>query len=276
MEPAPSSSFLARHEFLIRRLHSLCGLVPVGAYMVVHLLTNATVLDGAVKFQGAVYQIHGLGKALLVVEWAFIFLPLLFHAIFGVVIIYGCVPNTSSYPNRSNVRYVLQRVTGMIAFVFIFWHVFHMHGWFHFEPWLSTVKDLGGAKFKPYNAASSGAAAMQTSLVIPILYTVGVLSCVYHLANGIGTMGITWGIWTSPTSQRRANIVCAVGGLALAAVSLGAIGGFSTTDVDKARQVEDTFIDSKIRSGELPDDEITKHKRTHDEHEKKSATRGSE
>ena len=41
--PAPSSAgFLARNEFLLRRLHSLSGLIPVGAYMVVHLLTNAT------------------------------------------------------------------------------------------------------------------------------------------------------------------------------------------------------------------------------------------
>ena len=36
--PAAGANYLARHEFLIRRLHSLSGLVPVGAYMVIHLL----------------------------------------------------------------------------------------------------------------------------------------------------------------------------------------------------------------------------------------------
>ena len=27
--------------------------------------------------------------------------------------------------------------------------------------------------------------------IVPVLYTVGVLSCVFHLANGVWTMGIT-------------------------------------------------------------------------------------
>jgi hypothetical protein len=56
----PSTSFLARNEFLIRRLHSLSGLIPVGAYMVVHLLTNASVLESPATFQRNVYTIHSL------------------------------------------------------------------------------------------------------------------------------------------------------------------------------------------------------------------------
>src|SRR5690349_16494784 len=87
-QPAKSAdSFLVRHDFLLRRLHSLSGLIPVGAYMVVHLLTNASVLESAAKFQDNVYTIHSLGRALPVVEWVFIFIPLLFHALFGMVII---------------------------------------------------------------------------------------------------------------------------------------------------------------------------------------------
>lgn len=125
-----TSSFLERNDFLIRRLHSLSGLIPVGAYMVVHLLTNATVLDSPATFQKAVYQIHGLGTVLPLVEWVFIFLPILFHAILGVVMIRGGLPNSGAYRYVSNIRYTLQRATGMIAFVFIVWHVFHMLGWF--------------------------------------------------------------------------------------------------------------------------------------------------
>ncbi len=139
-------TFLQRHEFLIRRLHSLSGLVPVGAYMVVHLTVNASIWNGAGTFQGAVYDIHSLGRLLPIVEWGFIFLPLLFHAILGVVIIQGGLPNHSSYPLKANIRYSLQRASGMVAFVFIMWHVFHMHGWFHTQWWLDSVaKPLGGA-----------------------------------------------------------------------------------------------------------------------------------
>jgi succinate dehydrogenase / fumarate reductase, cytochrome b subunit len=62
---APKGTFLERNEFLLRRLHSLSGIVPVGAYMVVHLLTNASVLDGAATFQRRVYAIHSLGPSCL-------------------------------------------------------------------------------------------------------------------------------------------------------------------------------------------------------------------
>ncbi len=157
-----SQSFLARHEFLIRRLHSLCGLIPVGAFMIVHLTVNASVLNSPGTFQRFVYQIHSLGKILPLVEWAFIFAPILFHGILGVVIIRGGLSNAGRYPYANNIRYTLQRASGVIALLFIVWHVFHMHGWFHFDAWLqNVVEPLGGAQFKPYSAASTAALAMQ-------------------------------------------------------------------------------------------------------------------
>ena len=256
VDTTPSSSLLARHEFLIRRLHSLSGLIPVGAYMVVHLLTNASVLDSPAAFQRAVYQIHSLGALLPLVEWVFIFIPILFHAVIGVVIIRGGLPNSSVYATEKNIRYTLQRSTGMIAFVFIVWHVFHMHGWFHFETWLEAVAwPLGGANFRPYNAASTLGAAM-SGFVVPLLYAVGVLSCVYHLANGLWTMGITWGVWVSPGAQRRANVACIVFGLGLAAVSLGALTGAMTVDEGAAIEVERRMQEAKIESGELTPEDL--------------------
>ena len=114
--PDPSQSFLARHQFLIYRLFSLAGLVPVGAFLVVHLLTNASVLAGPGTFQSRVDMIHSLGPLLVPIEWAFIFLPMLFHAVIGFVIIANGLPNVGSYAYVGNVRYTLQRATGMIAF----------------------------------------------------------------------------------------------------------------------------------------------------------------
>ncbi|HEY6564986.1 MAG TPA: succinate dehydrogenase cytochrome b558 subunit, partial [Pirellulaceae bacterium] len=234
LPPSATESFWVRNEFLIRRLHSLCGLVPVGAFMTVHLLTNASVNAGSAAFQKNVYMIHGLGPLLPIVEWVFIFIPLMFHAILGVVIIRGGVPNTQNYPYRGNIRYTLQRVTGMIAFAFIMWHVFHMHGWFHGERWLAVARRFLGAQFAPYNATSTAGAAMQASILIPILYSVGVLSSVFHFANGIWTMGITWGVWISPAAQQRASYVCGAFGVFLAAVGLSAVVGFQRVDVDES------------------------------------------
>lgn len=223
--------------------------------MVIHLLTNATVLESWRTYQRAVYQIHSL-PVLPVIEWTFIFLPLIFHAVYGIVIVRTGMPNNSSYPYPKNWRYTLQRATGMIAFVFIFWHVFHMHGWIHSDAWLKAVHGWGGL-FKAYNATSTAAAAMQASILVPILYTIGVLSCVFHLANGLWTFGITWGIWTTPLAQRRADYACIAFGVLLGLVSMGALGGFATADVNQARQGENQIRDAKIASGEIVPD---KHK----------------
>jgi succinate dehydrogenase / fumarate reductase cytochrome b subunit len=224
-----SRPFLVRHDFLLRRLHSLTGLIPVGAYMVVHLLTNASVLNGPETFQNQVNAIHSLGKALPIVEWTFIFIPILFHAIFGVIIIRTGKSNTSSYPLGKNIRYTLQRATGMIAFAYIAWHVLHLH-------WMG--RPFGGGKFEHEFATSSAAGAIQAALWIQALYAVGVLACVFHLANGLWTMGITWGAWTTPRAQRRADYVCIAFGVGLAVVGLSALFGMSTVDIADARAME--------------------------------------
>jgi len=64
-----------------------------------------------------------------------------------------------------------------------------------------------------------------------VLHAVGVLACVYHLANGLWTMGITWGVWTSPNAQRWAGFPCAALGLALAVAGMGALIKMETIEL---------------------------------------------
>ncbi len=232
---APRPSFLVRHQFLIYRLFSLSGLIPVGAYLVVHLLTNASVINGPMSFQEQVDRIHSLGAALLPVEIIFIFLPILFHAAVGWLIISGAMPNTNAYPYASNIRYTLQRGTGIIAFFFIMFHVAQLH---HLIG--APFAKIGGAAFDAEHAASSAATAL-TSFPIQIFYAIGMLSCVYHFANGLWTQGITWGLWTSAAAQKRASYISAIVGVGLAIVGLGALGGMTRVDVDKAIRVEDAM-----------------------------------
>lgn len=246
-----STSFLARHEFLLRRLHSLTGLIPIGLYLIVHLLVNASVMIGPTVFQKNVYQIHSLESVLWVVEWLFIFLPLLFHGILGVVITYGGLPNQGAYPYEANIRYTLQRATGLIALAFILWHVFHMHGWFHNSWWVENVAEpFNGHQFRPYNASSTLGAAM-TGLLVQVLYAVGMLAAVFHLANGLWTMGITWGAWTSPAGQRRALGVCGVFGVLLAGVGMAALVGAANVDVEAAREAEQRMYEARLESGDV-------------------------
>jgi succinate dehydrogenase / fumarate reductase, cytochrome b subunit len=240
------SSFLARHQFLIYRLFSLSGLIPIGGYVVVHLLTNATILDSPAMFQKNVNVIHSLGPALPLVEWAFIFLPMLFHATVGWGIIAGAIPNTNSYPYANNVRYTLQRGTAIIVFFFIVAHLIHLH---HYG---AAITKLGG-QFDPEHAASSAGKALQAGLWLQVFYGVGVVATAYHFANGLWTQGITWGLWTSPQAQRRANWLSAFVGVGLTVVGLSALWGMARVDIPAAQKVEDRMeIFQKKSMGELP------------------------
>lgn len=236
-----SGSLPSHWQFLLYRLFSLSGLVPIGGFLVVHLMTNASTLSGPAAFQNNVNLIHGLGPALPLVEWLFIFGPLIFHAAIGLLIISGAVVNVGSYPYSGNVRYTLQRATAIIALFFIIWHVMHMH---------SYGKPLGLGLFDPQHAASSANAALAPMLQ-KILYAIGVIAVCYHFANGLWTLGITWGIWTSTAAMRRANYVVLVIGIVLTCFGLSSIVGVSTTDPEKAKLIEQRILDhNNLLTGE--------------------------
>ncbi|MGI9471397.1 MAG: succinate dehydrogenase cytochrome b558 subunit [Rubripirellula sp.] len=257
---APATSepnFFLRHEFAIRRIHSLLGIIPLGLYMTVHLATNASLLNGPETFQRAVYMIHSPGKLLPLIEWGLIFTPLIFHAVMGVWIAKSGKSNSSQYRFRSNKRYTWQRWTGFIALIYLFFHILHLHGWFHVELWLRAIQPLGFASFRPYNAASSLVEAMhEWGWIWPAFYLVGVLACVYHLANGLWTSGITWGLWISPAAQDRASKLCTGIGVLLAILGVSAWWAAvspSVADAVNMEVVEDRMYKSAVDSGMVSD-----------------------
>ena len=265
----PAVTFFTRHEFLIRRLHSLLGIVPLGLYMVVHLTTNASLLNGSETFQRAVYLIHSPGKLLPIIEWGAIFAPLVFHAVIGVWIAKTGRSNTDRYPLANNRRYVFQRWTGVIALVFLFCHILHLHGWFHAHWWVGILDRFQLGQFKPYNASSTLVAAMQ-GIFWPALYFVGVMSCVYHLANGLWTSGITWGLWVSPAAQARASKVCTAFGIGLALVAASAWWAAvapGEQEITEYKQIEDRMYESSVEAGIVP---RSPEKRSKSEHPKAS------
>lgn len=202
----------------------------MGGFLAFHLFTNGSVFDGAEPFQLRVNQLHELGPTtILLLEWPLVFVPILFHAVIGMFIVCRGMRNVADYPYSGNWRYTLQRWTGVIAFFFIFWHVFHMHGWLRTPWWTDSIaKPWGGGKFIPTDgmAAASAADAIWGSWVMGLVYLFGTLACVYHFANGLWTMGITWGLWTSPNAQRWANVPIALIGLILTAMTLASLYGF--------------------------------------------------
>lgn len=217
-------AFTDKYYFLIRRLHSLSGIVPVGVFLCIHLVANSSILvakDGS-GFQGAVDRIHMLGPLLVPVEIAFIFAPLAFHAIVGVAIWLTAKSNAQHYRRFSNVRYTLQRSTGILAAIFIVYHIWQMH-------WIG--QPFGGGEFDPHDAANTAAAALQSAAWVKWVYGAGVLACVFHFANGIWTSLITWGITIRPRTQQVSGYFCAAFGVVLTLIGLGALRGFGTFPV---------------------------------------------
>lgn len=238
--------FSEKHYFLIRRLHSLSGLVPIGVFLCFHLLANATILapgEPGGEFQKSIERIHAMGPLLVPIEIIFIFIPLTFHALLGFAIWFTAQPNAQQYRYGSNLRYTLQRITGGFAFMFILYHVWQMH-------WLGA--SLGGGAFELHDAqggataAATTAAAIQSAWWIAPLYALGVVSTVFHLSNGIWTSLITWGITVKPRTQQVAGYVCVALGVMLSLAGLGAINGFKSFDVTQEMSHSTTHVSREI------------------------------
>lgn len=196
-----------RHHFLLRRLHSLTGIL-FGGYVATHLIVNATMAQGGNVYQTQVDKIHAL-PFLPLIEWTFLYIPILFHAIYGVWIILTGQPNNGSYPFFKNSFYLFQRVSAIILAAFIAYHVLAMKG-------------LLGSAFEPARATFSAARDIDAHWVIAwIVYPIGILAACFHTANGFWTAGITWGLCVSAPGQRRWGAVCAL--IFLIMLSAGAV-----------------------------------------------------
>lgn len=234
------ASLIERNYFLIRRLHSLTGLVPIGVFVCFHLVANSTIMfgTGGQYFQESIERIHLLEPFLFPVEVVFIFIPLLFHVLLGFTIWFSGRSNVGQYRYGGNIRYMLQRVTGMIAAGFILFHVWQMH-------WLGAP--LGGGGFTLHGEGGAAMAAGSTARAIQGLrldgtrvwaaawiapfYAIGTLASVYHLANGVWTALITWGVTISPRAQALSGRVCIIMGLMLGLLGMGALREFRKVDV---------------------------------------------
>ena len=211
-----------RYHFLLRRLHSLSGIIPVGVFLMVHLTINSTVLFSGDDFQQRVDMIHSLGGFLVPVEIVGIFLPIFFHAVLGVVILLTGKPNPMAYTYGGSWRYALQRWTGLIVFAFILVHLWHMH-------WLG--ERFGGAFFDPHQARATAAGAMQMNAIWVPVYVLGLLASVFHFANGLWTAAITWGLTIGNGAQRKWGYVSAAVGVVLSVTGLVTIGKLRAMDV---------------------------------------------
>ena len=200
-------------HFLLRRLHSLLGLLPVGAFLIFHLWENSQSRFGALHYNDKVVGfLQGLNY-LLLLEIFVIALPILFHAGYGLVITAGGRWEPIRYPWLHNWMYLFQRVSGVIILVFLLFHVGSTRVWAIFHP---QIRD-------------NLYAYMHELLSDPLIFTayaLGMVVSVLHLCNGLWTMAIVWGVTTTQRAQMLWFRVCMVLAVVLSAMGLHGLWGF--------------------------------------------------
>ncbi len=181
---------VATTHYFNRKLHSLLGVIPVGFFLVQHLFINHFILYGADSFNRAAHFMESLPFRIFL-ETFFIYLPLLYHAIYGLYIAFQARNNVTDYGYFRNVMFMLQRATGVILIIFIAWHV-----------WETRVAAAFGAQVN--------AQMMIDILGSPFMiafYIIGVAAAAFHFANGMWSFCVTWGITVGPKAQRISTYV---------------------------------------------------------------------
>jgi succinate dehydrogenase / fumarate reductase, cytochrome b subunit len=111
-----------------------------------------------------------------------------------------------------NWMYFIQRVTGVIVFAFILFHLWTTR--------LVQLKDHESLDlFRQVQAAVANP-------WIYAFYLAGILSATFHLANGVWSFSIVWGLTIGPRAQRRMLYVSAVVFLLLSYIGVWGIQAF--------------------------------------------------
>ena len=202
----PSAAADFKTSYFLDKLHSLSGVIPIGAYLADHLWSNSYALVSVEKYNQVSRDLQTVPWRILV-EAGVLWIPILFHGFYGMWIWWRGKSNAIGHPWMANWLYVLQRWSGMIAFVFIGWHVyterFLGHG-------VTTYADVSQAMANPWYLS---------------FYIVGVTASAFHFGNGLWNFACKWGIAVTARAQRAAGFFGAVVGAVLTiagiAVALG-------------------------------------------------------
>jgi len=182
-------------SFFLRRLHSLTGIIPVGAFLFEHILiSNSTAISGPEAYARQVSFLANL-PLVFFLELFGIWLPIAYHGLYGFYIWYRGDGNTVAYPWSGNWMYTLQRWTGAIAFIYIVWHTWTMR---------FTGIDLHD---NPMASFGKVAAEVRNPWLLAF-YVIGLVAASWHFAYGIWLFSAKWGIVSGDKAQKRLLTLC--------------------------------------------------------------------
>jgi succinate dehydrogenase / fumarate reductase cytochrome b subunit len=204
--------------FILRKLHQLSGIVPLGVFLLEHFYTNSKALTGAADFNNAVKDLQSI-PYILFVEIGGIFIPLIYHAVYGLVITIEARPNNLNYPYPRNWFYLIQRITGVVLFVFITFHVLNFR--------FGLVPGLNQTSVATHPDVAFNIVSREFHIVwVFLVYMVGITATIWHLANGIWLFLVDWGITIGERAQRLTGYACIAFGVVLLVVGINAAVAF--------------------------------------------------
>lgn len=192
---------------MLRRLHSLSGVVPVGLFLVFHIWINAHAAGGQRAFDRAVEDLQSI-PYLWLIELVFVLVPLLYHAGYGLSLSFRGRPTVARYPTTRNWLHTLQRASGVLTLLFLGYHL-----------WQFRLQTLLGRMAPPdFFQVLTGTLSTTVWSGIPLValvYLLGVAAAVFHFSNGLVAFCSTWGVTTTRKGAKVASAVAGALGIVL-------------------------------------------------------------
>ena len=203
------------YSFWLRRLHSLSGIVPVGLFLIEHFISNAFATRGPAAYSKQVELLSSF-PFVVALELFGIWLPILYHGLYGFYIWYQGDSNIGAYPWTGNWMYSAQRWTGAIAFVYMLWHTWHLR--------FTGVHILAhpGAAFGKVQGEFQNPWAVA-------FYALGILCASWHFSYGLWLFAAKWGIVTGDAARRRFGYLAVAIGLVFIGVGAATMYSFLNT-----------------------------------------------
>jgi succinate dehydrogenase / fumarate reductase cytochrome b subunit len=217
--PAESSRRAIRTErtrFVLSRISSLSGVLPLGLFVLVHLGSQARAVGGAL---GRAHP-PPASATWLWVETLCVLVPLTLHALIEMFYLRVRDSNVRRYPFSRNWAWLLQRASGAVALAFVIWHFVALR-----LPTLRAGSEHDSFVSLSASLSSTGAGGVP---FVALGYLVGLAAVVYHLANGIHGFCFTWGLVTTRDASRRVSKVLTFSGVLLFALGAATVIYFAT------------------------------------------------
>ncbi len=188
-----------------RRLHSFTGILPLGGFLLFHLYENSYSYGGPAFYNEHVRPLRQI-PYLLLIEAIVIYIPLAYHAFYGVYIWSTNKNNILQYRYCRNWLYTLQRWTGIITLLFVVFHVIDQ-------------------RLRPSPSFENVAGSLHNPMFL-LFYIIGVSAAAFHLGNGFWNALIKWGFTSGQRSQKITAIAFTAFWVVLGAVGIRALVNF--------------------------------------------------